>query len=108
MVTSKLDAITLEYNYLLTTQLDSQRQYFESMLAQQEAKHQQQVAAAKAAAEQEAAAREAAAAATKEKERKHQQLQRKLVSAQVGPLLGIYCGNVIISASMGTLLGWDG
>eukprot|EP00878_Enallax_costatus_P011007 GHUV01011496.1.p1 GENE.GHUV01011496.1~~GHUV01011496.1.p1 ORF type:complete len:327 (+),score=137.85 GHUV01011496.1:94-1074(+) len=78
LVISKLDAITLEYNYLLTTQLDSQRQYFESLLAQQEVKHQQQVAAAKAAAEQEAAARQAAAAATKENERKRQQLERKL------------------------------
>lgn len=80
LVTSKLDAITLEYNYLLATQLDSQRQYFESMLAQQEARHQQQVAAAKAAAEQEAAAREAAAAAAKDNEKKRQQLERKLVS----------------------------
>lgn len=79
LVSSKLDAITLEYNYLLTTQLDSQRQYFEGMLAQQDNRHQQQLAAAKAAAEQQAAAREAAAAAAKENEKKRQQLERKLV-----------------------------
>lgn len=79
LVTSKLDAITLEYNYLLTTQLDSQRLYFEGLLAQQEARYQQQVAAAKAAAEQEAAAHEAVAASAREVEKKRQQLERKLV-----------------------------
>ncbi len=31
---SKLDAIAVEYNHLLASQLDSQRQYYEGLLAQ--------------------------------------------------------------------------
>lgn len=81
LVSSKLEAISLEYNHLLATQLDSQRQYFEGLLAQQDAKQQAAVAAAKAAAEQAAAASLSAAGAAKESERKRQQLERKLVSA---------------------------
>eukprot|EP00879_Flechtneria_rotunda_P014888 GHRR01015555.1.p1 GENE.GHRR01015555.1~~GHRR01015555.1.p1 ORF type:complete len:723 (+),score=280.06 GHRR01015555.1:163-2331(+) len=80
IVNSKLDAITLEYNYLLTSQLDSQRQYFENLLAQQDARQQQMLAAAQAAAEQAAAAGQEAAAAARENERKRQQLEVKLVS----------------------------
>jgi BRCA1-associated protein len=79
LVTSKLDAITLEYNHLLTTQLDSQRQYFESRLAQQDARQQQQLAAAAAAAEQAASASRDTAAAAKDSEKKRQQLERKVV-----------------------------
>ena len=33
MLTSKLDAVALEYNQLLTSQLESQRQYFEGLIA---------------------------------------------------------------------------
>lgn len=80
LVSSKLEAISLEYNHLLATQLDSQRQYFEGLLAQQDAKQQAAVAAAKAAAEQAAAASQSAAGSAKESERKRQQLERKLVS----------------------------
>jgi hypothetical protein len=80
MVSSKLDAITLEYNYLLTTQLDSQRQYFEGLMAQQEAKQRQALAAAQVKADAEGAQRAAAQAAAKEAERRRQQMERKLVS----------------------------
>jgi BRCA1-associated protein len=79
LVSSKLDAITLEYNYLLTTQLDSQRQYFEGLMAQQEAKQRQQLAAAQQKADAEAAQKAAAQAAAKEAERRRQQMERKLV-----------------------------
>lgn len=83
LVSSKLEAISLEYNHLLATQLDSQRQYFEGLLAQQDAKQQAAVAAAKAAAEQAQAASQSAAGSAKESERKRQQLERKLVSSSV-------------------------
>jgi BRCA1-associated protein len=33
MMSSKLDAVALEYNQLLTSQLESQRQYFEGLIA---------------------------------------------------------------------------
>jgi BRCA1-associated protein len=33
MLSSKLDAVALEYNQLLTSQLESQRQYFEGLIA---------------------------------------------------------------------------
>lgn len=81
LVSSKLEAISLEYNHLLATQLDSQRQYFEALLTQQDAKQQAAVAAAKAAAEQAQAASESAAGSAKESERKRQQLEHKLVGA---------------------------
>jgi hypothetical protein len=84
LVSSKLEAISLEYNHLLATQLDSQRQYFEGLLAQQDAKQQAAVAAAKAAAEQAQAASQAAAGSAKESERKRQQLERKLVGWEGG------------------------
>jgi BRCA1-associated protein len=79
IVSSKLDAITLEYNHLLTTQLDSQRQYFEGVLAAQEARSAAAVAAAQATAADAAAARDAAAAAVREADRRRQQLERKVV-----------------------------
>jgi BRCA1-associated protein len=79
MVTSKLEVITLEYNHLLASQLDSQRQYFEGLLAQHDAKQQGALAAARAAAEAAQASSAAAAASAKESERKRQQLERKLV-----------------------------
>ncbi len=34
LIASKLDAIAAEYNHLLACQLDSQRQYYEGLLAQ--------------------------------------------------------------------------
>jgi hypothetical protein len=51
---SKMDAVTREYTHLLTSQLESQRQYFEELRAQDEA------AATVHAAELQAAARQAA------------------------------------------------
>lgn len=84
LVSSKLEAISLEYNHLLATQLDSQRQFFEGLLAQQDAKQQAAVAAAKAAAEQAQAASQAAAGSARESERKRQQLEHKLVGGSRG------------------------
>ncbi|KAF8069519.1 BRIZ2 [Scenedesmus sp. PABB004] len=81
IVSSKLDAITTEYNYLLTTQLDSQRAYFEGLLAAAEARSAAALAAARAAADAAGARAAADAAAAKEAERRRQQLERKLVRA---------------------------
>jgi hypothetical protein len=41
---SKMDAVSLEYTHLLTSQLDSQRQYYEELRAQDDARHHGQVA----------------------------------------------------------------
>ena len=38
---SKMDAVTLEYTHLLTSQLESQRHYFEGLREQDAASHQQ-------------------------------------------------------------------
>ncbi len=40
---SKLDALATEYNHLLVSQLDSQRQYFEGLMARQQLELEQQV-----------------------------------------------------------------
>ncbi|KAK9813824.1 hypothetical protein WJX73_000232 [Symbiochloris irregularis] len=45
-LSSKLDAITVEYNHLLVSQLDSQRGYFEGLLHKQAAAHEAELAAA--------------------------------------------------------------
>ena len=79
MVESKLDAISFEYNALLTSQLDSQRQHFEAVVARARAEADARAAAAERAA---AAAGEAAAraeGASKEADRKRAALERKLV-----------------------------
>lgn len=40
---SKMDAVTVEYTHLLTSQLESQRRYFEDLLAEQGRQHGQQL-----------------------------------------------------------------
>ena len=52
IVSSKLDAIHTEYNQLLTSQLDSQRRYFEGLLASAQAEKDGAVSAAVAAEKQ--------------------------------------------------------
>jgi BRCA1-associated protein len=79
MVASKLDSISFEYNHLLTSQLDSQRQYFEGLLERQRAELEGRAAAAAAAAERAAGEAAAAGGAAKESERRRAALERKLV-----------------------------
>ena len=55
LVSSKLDAIHSEYNQLLTSQLDSQRRYFERLMAAAEAEREGAATAAAAAKERAAA-----------------------------------------------------
>ncbi|KAL6744909.1 hypothetical protein V8C86DRAFT_2997917, partial [Haematococcus lacustris] len=78
LMASKLDHIAAEYNHLLALQLDSQRAYYEGLLAQQARASEQKLQAtadAAAAARAEAAA---ATAAAQEAERRRQQLEKKL------------------------------
>jgi isopenicillin N synthase-like dioxygenase len=46
-----MDAVSREYTHLLTSQLESQRQYYEEMRLQDAAQHQQQISKASAEAE---------------------------------------------------------
>ena len=69
-----------EYNHLLATQLDSQRQYFESLLQTAEASASQRVSEAEAAASSSKQVAEDAVAQFKEADRKRQATERKLVS----------------------------
>ena len=79
MVSSKLDAIAFEYNHLLTSQLDSQRQYFEGLLDKARADADARAGAAERAAAASAAGGAEAAGAAREAERKRAALERKLV-----------------------------
>lgn len=82
LIASKIDAVAAEYNHLLCSQLDSQRHYFEGLLAQQAEDAERRLeAAAKAASTSEAAAAEARGAA-KEAVSKRQAAERKLADAQ--------------------------
>ena len=80
ILASKLDAISWEYNHLLTSQLDSQRQYFEAKLVEAEAAAERRAAAAAAEAAKAAEGEKAAAAEAREADRRRQQLEKKLVS----------------------------
>jgi BRCA1-associated protein len=82
ILASKLDAISWEYNHLLTSQLDSQRQYFEAKLAEAEAAAERRAAAAAAEALKAAEVEKAAAADAREAERRRQQLEKKLVGGE--------------------------
>jgi hypothetical protein len=53
-----MDTVTREYTHLLTSQLESQRQYYEEMRVHEATQHQQQMA--EAAAEAESCRRECA------------------------------------------------
>ena len=68
-----------EYNHLLATQLDSQRQYFESLIEASEAAANQRVLEAEAAASSLRQAADAAMAQAKEADRKRQGTEKKLV-----------------------------
>ncbi|GBF98211.1 hypothetical protein Rsub_10711 [Raphidocelis subcapitata] len=82
LAASKLDAIAFEYNHLLTSQLDSQRQYFEGLLERQRAELEARAAAAAAAAERAAGEGAAAAGGLREAERRRAALERKLAESQ--------------------------
>jgi BRCA1-associated protein len=78
---SKLDALATEYNHLLVTQLESQRQYFEGLLARQRVEAEADVDAAVAASSAAAAERDASLGAAAEADRRRRQADSKLVSA---------------------------
>jgi len=94
MVASKLDAISFEYNHLLTSQLDSQRQYFEGLMERQRAELEGRAAAAAAAAEKATGERREASGVAKEAERRRAALERKVV--RVGWVGGVRGFGVII------------
>jgi BRCA1-associated protein len=79
---SKLDALSVEYNHLLVTQLESQRQHFEGLMVRQRVEADAAAAAADGAvgAAREAAA--AAAAAAAEADRRRRQAEDRLGEAQ--------------------------
>ncbi|KXZ54622.1 hypothetical protein GPECTOR_4g687 [Gonium pectorale] len=77
LLASKLDAIAAEYNHLLASQLDSQRQYYEGLLAQATLDADHRCAQAGAAADKALAEAEAAAAAVREEGRKRAAAERK-------------------------------
>jgi BRCA1-associated protein len=78
---SKLDAIALEYNHLLTSQLESQRHYFEGLLAQQEEQAVARLAEAlQAGSRAEASAREAQQQ-ERDAERRRAAAEKKLVGS---------------------------
>lgn len=77
---SKLDAMATEYNHLLVTQLESQRQYFEGLLVRQRAEAEAEAEAASSVAAAAAVDTAAARAAAAESERRRRQADSKLVS----------------------------
>jgi hypothetical protein len=89
---SKLDVIALEYNHLLTSQLESQRHYYEGLLAQQEDQAAARLAEAlQAGAKAEVAAREAQRQG-KEAERKRAAAEKKLVGRlRWSPAVQVLC-----------------
>ncbi|KAL4855291.1 BRCA1-associated protein [Chlorella vulgaris] len=78
MVLSKLDAMATEYNHLLVTQLESQRQYFEGLLVRQRAEAEAEAEAAGSEAAAAAVDAAAARAAAAESERRRRQADSKL------------------------------
>jgi BRCA1-associated protein len=68
-----------EYNHLLVTQLESQRQYYEGLMVRQAAEAEAEVEATSSAAAEAAASAAAARAAAAEAERRRQQAESKLV-----------------------------
>src|SRR5690348_12126286 len=81
-VRSKLDALATEYNHLLVTQLESQRQHFEGLLVRQ--RMELDSATTEADSRAAAAASQAAAAvkAGAEAERRRRQAEDRLLEAQ--------------------------
>ena len=105
---SKLDALAGEYNHLLVTQLESQRQYYEGLMVRQAAEAEAELdvagaaaaeaiagaATARAAAAEAAAGAAAARAVAVEAERRRQQADSKLVGGRMGGV-GSLCLPVI-------------
>ena len=81
MVNSKVDAIEQEYSHLLATQLDSQRQFFESLLAGAERDCALKIEAAEQAALKFKQEAEKALAQAKDSDRKRQSADKKLADA---------------------------
>ncbi|GLI59895.1 hypothetical protein VaNZ11_001933 [Volvox africanus] len=83
LMASKLDAIAVEYNHLLASQLDSQRQYYEGLVAQATLDADHRCAQAGAAADKaRAEAEEAQAAAREEGRRRHAAERRATETAE--------------------------
>lgn len=81
ILSSKLDAIAGEYNHLLSSGLESQRQYFEGLLQQQQAEAEVRLAAAVAASDRTTVASKTAVGEAKEAERKRHALEKQLVGS---------------------------
>ncbi|GLC33564.1 hypothetical protein PLESTM_000085000 [Pleodorina starrii] len=77
LMASKLDAIAVEYNHLLASQLDSQRQYYEGLVAQATLDADHRCAQAGAAADKARAEAEEAAAAAREEARRRSAAERR-------------------------------
>jgi len=78
LVASKLDALSLEYTHLLTTQLESQRLFFESRLAAAEADAARAIAAAGEEADASRRRAESSDAAHREADRRRAAAERRL------------------------------
>lgn len=78
LLASKLDAITTEYNHLLATQLDSQRQYFETLLSQSMAEAEQRVAQLLSSAEKSETSVSRVVEQMKDSDKRRQALERKV------------------------------
>lgn len=79
LVLSKLDALATEYNHLLVTQLESQRQHFEALLVRQRQEMDAAVEGVHAQATEAKAAAATAAHSAHEAEKRKHQLESKLV-----------------------------
>ena len=76
---SKVDAFAAEYNHLLVSQLDSQRQYYEGLLRKQDLDAQRALAEAQSAAEARTQEAQAAVAGAKAAVHAQKNAEHKLV-----------------------------
>ena len=76
---SKVDAFAAEYNHLLVSQLDSQRQYYEGLLRKQDLDAQRALAEAQSAAEARTQEAQAAMAGAKAAVHAQKNAEHKLV-----------------------------
>lgn len=81
---SKVDAFAAEYNHLLVSQLDSQRQYFEGLLRKQEGEGLQTLAEVQAAAEAAKAQLESSRSEARDALHARKNAERKLVRTDIG------------------------
>lgn len=84
LLASKLDFIAAEYNHLLATQLDSQRQYFEGVVAGAVEAAEARVAEQRAASERFQAETHRALTQAKDAERRRQVLERRVAEVSAG------------------------